>query len=323
MSLHEFGSSVDEVRQKLKEILPLVDAGHEAAEELHNRMQGDLSSIEEKYDSLAEAMNAVAEAGSEADDQISEWESMLSSSGEEWSNKLEDLSEKSVIIWSKIEEGQELVRSTFSDMNESISTAYEDASSGLTEMFSKAEELDSMVQSDQEETTSRFEEVKDALSELSSEFTSQQGNASEGLNALQMVVSEEWSNRLNEMMKGLLDSTAAEATSICESIATHAEGIHSFFSTFKSDSESLAQEYGNKASDIVSGLKDYAENHVVTTLTDGVEELVEKGITVFATGVGLSFVMAQTGVATSSALSPIIPEIVIAKKLTDVINSIF
>jgi uncharacterized protein YukE len=323
MSIFEFGNSVEEIRQKLKEILPLVDAGQEVVQQLHNRMQGELSSMAETYDSFEVALNSVAEAGTHADEKVSAWESTFSSTVDEWSNKLNDFSELAKTSGRKFVDGKNLVEQTIVEMNESLTTVYGQSVTVLESMLSKLESASGQIQSFQDESNSKLEEVNDALSKLSDECTSVENSAKETLESLQNEISTAWSIQLEQMMKGMTEDTTAEAKSVLELIAKNSEVMVGFFGIFKSDSENVADEFGSKISELINGLKDSAEGQLKTSLQDGIENLTEKGVAAFATSVGQSLIMAQTGVATSSALSPVIPQIAVAQKLTDMINSIF
>ena len=57
-------------------------------------------------------------------------------------------------------------------------------------------------------------------------------------------------------------------------------------------------------------------------LEDALENLVKEGVEAFAAEIVESIATTQIGVMTTSTLSPIIPELVIAKKITGVMNSI-
>jgi hypothetical protein len=91
---------------------------------------------------------------------------------------------------------------------------------------------------------------------------------------------------------------------------------------FTSDSQSLADEFQSQLSDIFSQVKSFAEQEVGDALSEAVENALRSGVEALAGEVVSNIATTQVGVATTGALSPVLPEIVAAQKLTELINSI-
>ena len=62
MSIAEFGSNVEEVQRKLNELLPLVDAGANRADDLHEQIADEMADYETSFEGLESSLTDFNEA---------------------------------------------------------------------------------------------------------------------------------------------------------------------------------------------------------------------------------------------------------------------
>lgn len=68
--------------------------------------------------------------------------------------------------------------------------------------------------------------------------------------------------------------------------------------------------------------KDFVESELLSTMEESLVNTVREGVEAFAAEIVENIATTELGVATTGSLSPVIPELVAAQKLADIINAI-
>jgi chromosome segregation ATPase len=322
MSIHEFGNSVDEIQQKLSEILPLVDAGAERAEQLHQSIHGQLADFENNFESLGTSMNNMGETAGGLDGELAQSATEITAGFEDVTSRL-DASRQAA------DEAVERLEGIQQRVDADIDPVVEQLESNANSLNSEFDSLSQNATATQDNLTTLRQSSGDAFTELDTEVNGfaerweADSTASEqSLGALKTALSDTHTPEVKRKFNGLSDSTVETVSNVVSLVSNHEGGIGEFFSSFDADVDNLAEEFKSKTEEMFGSLKDYAETQCGRVIEQSLEHLVKEVVEAFAAEVIASVATTQVGVSTTATLSPIIPELVMAKKVTGLINSI-
>ena len=321
MSIADFGNSVEEVRKKLSEILPLVDAGQQEVEELHSQFAGELSTDEENYETLAENWKSLGELAetSEADvdshtSEITGIIDALEQGVEEFGSIVDELS-------SDLDAAKEQVESVLAAGEQAVLAVAETLSAEFTNLLSGVGRVQETIDQLREGVNQQLDALTQGVAEFATRFQADLESAEDLFNTFTDTASD-LASGFTETLTSLGDAASDAASNFVDTLGEHHGEIGEFFSIFATDSQNLFEEFSSQVTDLFGQWKSFAEEEVGGALREAVEHAMQAGVEALATEILASVATTQMGVATTGALSPVLPEIVAAQKLTELINSI-
>jgi len=322
MSASEFGNSVEEVQRKLTEILPLVDTGVEQVMKLHEVFAEELPKYQTIFDGITSDISEIGAIASKENSGLLDQKNSLASQNNELIDILEENHQKMGDAMSALTEVQERAEAEIN----ATGTRVEAGATALKEQVStvsqNADVAKGALNSLQEKATDAFADLTQGIDDFTSQWDADESSSQQSLDNLKSAVSENQTAEIKKQFNGINSSTVETVTNVVSLFSDSETGFNNFFSAFDTDAETLAAEFKSKSQEIFGNLKDYAEKECGQVLENALGNLAEEIVEGFAAEVITSVATAKFGATTTAALSPIIPELALAKKVTGVINSI-
>jgi len=322
MSANEFGNSVEEVQRKLTEILPLVDSGVEQVLKLHEVFEEELPKYQTLFEDIKSSIDEIGAIATKENSGLLDQKNTLATQNNELIDILEENSQKTGDAMAALTEVQGRAEAEINASGTRIeagATALKDQISNVSQNADLAQES---LNSLQEKTTDAFDELTQGIDGFTSQWDADASSSQQALDNLKSAVSEDHTADVKKQFNGINDSTVETVSNVISLFSDSETGFNDFFSAFDTDAETLATDFKSKAQEMFGNLKDYAEKECGQVLENALENLAKEIVEGFAAEVITSVATAQFGAMTTAALSPIIPELAIAKKITGAINSI-
>jgi chromosome segregation ATPase len=319
---HEFGNNVDDVRRKLEDNLPLVDAGVERAKELHEIFASELSEYDSNYGELEESLEKMQSEATELASRVTEVQSQVTSTVEGFVSSFEEIEQLTNTSIDQLTAAQQRVESELESVGSQVQSAASSLESQFGSLSTQASSMQEMLENVKQQAESKFAELADSVESIASQWQADESSSGEALDSLQSKLADSHTAEMKEKFDGFNQKSADTVSGMVSLLTEHEGGIGEFFSAFDADAESLADGFKEQAQEIFGNLKEFAESEVGGILEETLENLTKETVEAFAAEIASSIAMTQVGVATTGALSPIIPQLVIAKKVTGVMNAI-
>lgn len=322
MSIHVFGDTVEEVQRKLSEILPLVSSGADRVLQLHATLESELTGYQTSYENLESSISSVASEAAELGGEITGIQSEVESGINELINGLDEVNEQTETALQHLDATQERLEADLAGRTTELQAGSTVVESHFDTMNEGTIALQAEVNTLREQADTAFTEVADRVNEFASAWEQEEAKSQESLVSLKSAITENHSPEVKQKFDGFNASTVETVRNVVDLLTEKDDGLSDFFSAFDTDADALAESFKSKTREIFGELKDCAENECGKAIQESLDNLAKEVIEAFAAEVIASAVTTQLGVATTGALAPIIPELVIAKKVTGVINSI-
>ena len=322
MSIHVFGDTVDEIQRKLGEILPLVDAGVERVMQLHATLQSELADYLSSYESLESSMGTVAAAASELAGDITDIQSEVETGAGELTGGLDEVGEQATDALQHLTATRERVEADIESASSQLQASAATAESQLDSMVETVDSMHGQVTTLRDQAETAFGEVDERVTEFSTNWEQDESKSRESLTSLKSAISDQHKPEVKQKFDGFHANTVETVSNVVGLLTEKDGGMDDFFSAFDTDAETLAEDFKAQTRKTFGELKQCAENECGKAIEESLENLAKEVVEAFAAEIIASVATTQLGVSTTSMLSPIIPELVIAKKVTGVINSI-
>ncbi len=112
----------------------------------------------------------------------------------------------------------------------------------------------------------------------------------------------------------------AENSTLAEALDTADELVSSIFDGFDQDIGDQAQRWQSAAEQALGGVAENVADQIATEVKEGLQRVIEVGIQTMVEEVAEQIIMMTFGTQTTASLSPVLPELVVAKKLVESIN---
>ncbi len=322
MSVTAFGSTVEEVQRKLNEILPLMDTGAARAKELHQQMEGELTQYQSAFAELDQSIDAMQETADAMDGEVDAAQSELETGVNELGVELADVQHKTEEALERIVQTGEQAELRINEATSELDNSSSNTTTQLERMEQRAAEMITMVVSLRENTESGFGELSEEVSNFTTQWEADSATSKGSLDTLTATVAQSHKDEVAKQFDGLNDSTVEAVTNVVTLATDHESSLNEFFAAFDTDADNLIEEFKSKSKEIFVDLQDYTENEFGNLVEDALETLGKEVVEALAAEMIASVVTTQAGVATTGMLSPLIPELIIAKKITGAINAV-
>jgi hypothetical protein len=322
MSASEFGNSVDEVQRKLTEILPLVDSGVEQVMKLHEVFAEELPKYQTIFDDIKSGISEIGAIATKENSGLLDQKNTLASQNNELIDILEENNQKTGDAMSALTEVQERTEAEINATGTRVDAGATALKEQVRTVSQNADVAKESLNSLQEKATDAFAELTQGIDDFTSQWDDDESSSQQSLDNLKSAVSENHTAEVKKQFDGINNSTVETVSNVVSLFSDSETGFNNFFSAFDTDAVTLAAEFKSKSQEMFGNLKDYAEKECGQVLENALENLAGEIVEGFATEVITSIATAEFGATTTAALSPIIPELALAKKATGVINSI-
>ena len=322
MSVTAFGSTVDEVQRKLNEILPLIDSGAERAKELHEQIENELTQYENSFTDVDQSLDTLQETAAALDGEIDTVRSELETGMNELGVELADAEQKAEAGLEKVTQAEEQIELLINDTGSQFDAGTTSAAVQFDAIAQNAGEMKTIVTSLRGKTEAGLNELSEEVTTFTTQWEADSATSKGSLDTLTTTVAQSHKDEVSKHFNGLNDSTVEAVTNIINLATDHETGFNEFFAAFDTDADTLVEEFKAKSQEMFANLTDYTENPCGRVLEDALENLTKEVVEALAAEMIASIAMTEVGVATTSMLSPIIPELVIAKKITGAINAV-
>lgn len=322
MSVHAFGSNVDEVQRKLSEILPLIDGGAGRLTALHEEIADDIPKYQMGVQDLTNRIDHIGVNTTSMEADLLQLKAQLGAGQTELISELEENEQKCDEALASLTEVQQRVEAVISESSTRLETATTALESQFNTLSQSADSIEDTIGTLRDKSEAAFTELSAGVDGFTSQLNTDDASTQQSLDSLKSAVSETHTAEVKKHFDGLNASTVETVSNVVNLVSNHEDGINEFFSAFDTDAENLVEEFKGKAREMFGELRDYTENECGQVLENALENLAKEIVEAFAAEIVASVATTQLGVSTTAALSPIIPELAIAKKVTGVINSI-
>lgn len=323
MSVAEFGNNVDEVRQKLQEILPLVDSGQEKADAVTD-------ALEQHQNQLSESFDRLTQQAADVENSAEQWQSILEAVESKAATEVGEVVQTTGMIKQLLEQGEQSLRKTgqqcqqiLETIETTVSTAGDSSVDGLASYASAAEATVQRLGEGQEQFEQAGQAVVDQFENFQSQWSTAETAAIDVFDTLESVATGDWIANITETFASLRDEGDGAFESIVMLLSENAGEVTELFADIGGEVIDLADDLAGRAGDLFGGLADKALSDFGETLSGGIGSIVTGTLGNFGQEIIENVATSQLGVATTTALAPVLPGIAAAKKVTGFINSIF
>jgi len=141
MSIADFGSSVEEVQQKLSDILPLVDAGEAQAEELHGRIASEAGGWLNTLVSIAEASKKDEDMLTKFENEVTALENTIAESSKTVAGEFDELAASTTKALTSVESSFSSTEEQLKSRATTLSTSVETLNENYNTVRDKARSL--------------------------------------------------------------------------------------------------------------------------------------------------------------------------------------
>ena len=319
MSVADFGSSVEEVQQKLSEILPLVDAGESLAEKLHGRIASEAGDWSDTLVSIAESSKEDDATLTNLENEVTSLENVIAESWKTFAGKFDELAASTT--------------ETLTSAKSSFSLIEEQLKNRATTLSSSVETLDENCDTVRDKTRSLIDNLRD---------TRETYNSSRDVARQEIIKSHEKvydaytgaETQLSRVNEGDIDGFKRKIT---ESIASFTEAIPEFnskteeaidvaqaeakevFDELEGDVDVLAADVLTQYKENLSGLQEGIENKA-KSVEEELTQYADSTVDILQQTVKETLAVTYTANQYLGGMSPLLAGIAATKRLAESIN---
>jgi chromosome segregation ATPase len=322
MSVHDFGSTVEEVQQKLSEILPLVDAGENQAEQTAAAIQESGPAWNATIEDAAANCQADASLGADA-------LASLSQARDDAVESLESLTDSLNGQATRVQQTFEEIASNIATAQQQLDSGSEQLDSAATELEAHFDEAAQLARSLLDELASAEESLHNAEDAFSLDNQQQAthlneagGQFRQGLDAFRTELENTHANALEQELEQVDEMAQALLSGIQQALDEGRQESESCFAEFSEDVAVVAESFAAQQGAIASQLAEQLDQDgaLDRRLVQSVDELVEHGLETVGSEVAETVVVGGMLLHALIVLPPLLQGIGTARALARRIN---
>lgn len=322
MSIHVFGNTVEEVQRKLSEILPLTDAGAERLQQVHQQLQAELGEYRSGYEQLEKTVETLSADASTLDGEMRAVRSEVVTAVEAMTGDIDQVVEQSDEALAQLSSAREQVDSQIDGLSEQLQTSATASESELQTLISAADSMHTQVTTVRDQSQVAYGSVDERVNEFTTRWQQGEAKSQERFSGLKSSVAETHTPEVKQKFDGFNTSTVETVSNVVNLLQEKDGGLGEFFSAFDTDAKTLADDFQTRTRQVFGELRTCAEDECGKVVEESLEHLAKEVVEAFAAEIIASAATTQLGATTTGMLSVIIPELVVVKKITSVINGI-
>lgn len=319
----ELQQDVDEIESDLNQILPAVEAGAAQIHDVQQTLAKQLAEVKQHTTELRQLLESFQQAQTAkraaAEQYIADVASASGTVIAATQQGLQRLQDAGGVV----QQAQDLMQSAVEAMAVEFRQTAAVLTEGAEELIGVVEGTASVWSSTAKETVTQIGQWTEGLQSCQTQFDEGLQSAGELLNqkseALAGEIAKIFQTAHDEFVTGV-ETQLLEGTQ--DGLSAVGENIEGFAQDATSAIDSLAEDVKARLGELLEGLRQYAEDEIKSNLKAAFDELVDEVLAAFIAELIESVVLTQAGVATTSALSPVIPALVVAEKLLSAVKNL-
>lgn len=314
---------IDDIEQNLNEILPAVEAGATGIHAAQEALVEILGRFRQHTEELTVFLGALEQERQNRHQAINQSRSRVDEVARELLEHSEGATQHAHEIGKTIAEIQTMVESAMSELLSEI----QNSATGLQE---RADELIDVATQAENATTASSNGFASVIDEWISALREGRSQITDTVQATQSSIRENAEATRVDLLN-TINTAYSEITSSVDSQLSQEtlEAISAFTTDFSNLTEDLngaleglAEQMRERLSSSLENLQSYAKDEIEASLNGSFEKLIDNCVSEFIEELIENVATTQAGVATTSALSPILPAIIVAEKALRFINSL-
>jgi len=309
--IQKYLQTVAAVSERLQSAGEQLDGEERAFDDLEDQMEAHGEGF---YRDVREFNEHVVQEGEQALKQVQE---LVESLGETWSNELQQDSEE---VGNEVQETEQHARQVEEQLNQHHDQLHEQ---GFELVRQGHEQLTQSVHELESSTEASFNELLQGLGEMAGNARTMHAETlsqfQESVGHLTGHVTETAHQAFNDM-KTAVEHTATSAVS--SAFGELQNEFSHVFNTLGSTVDEVGTHLMNSGQEIFDEMVAHTRDQAAERLKTEVEKAVGEAIEGLITEFGESIAMMGIGAATTTAISPFVPELVVAKNVAKVVNDV-
>jgi ElaB/YqjD/DUF883 family membrane-anchored ribosome-binding protein len=317
----EFGNSLQESAENLTQLLNTLDQAYDEI--------GAICEDMESNEELNELTNTVSTALSDFWEALEANHQELHSGQESSTTALDGLQEAIAEMESQMDDFAQLMEATSSTLETEIGnsrTEFEgditEAKEGMAKAKALLEKLEAELTQAWETVEQAFTETAESVSQLQERFEAHKTDTEGQFEQLSTDIGETIKGTLADLLEQFNDQLGgAQTDAITDCFGGMEEGLTTAYSDFGEQAEAIADDLINRASEILSNVADHFENSLSSELEQIFQDAIEDAVKALAEEIVESLALIGVGASVTSVIGPLVPLIVAAKGLLEVVKA--
>jgi chromosome segregation ATPase len=189
----------------------------------------------------------------------------------------------------------------------------------LGEELNQLEDAFAQAQQDVQDASSGFEAV---ISQLTEQVQSFQSMLNTSFEALTADLANTHQTALTEGFDGLIEQVGeTQKTELDQHFIQHSEDLNQLYNTFGTEIDDLGDDLKDRCTQLLEDAGHYCTDEAKHELETAMRDTVEGAIADFATEIAENLVLMGVGSSVTGSLSPVLPELIVAKKTAELVNA--
>jgi hypothetical protein len=319
MSIADFGSSVDEVQQKLSDILPLVDAGESLAEELHGRIASEAGGWTTTIESIAESSKEDDAMLTKFEKEVTALENVITESWKTEAGEFDKLAAKTTKTLTSVESRFSLIEeqlksrattlsSSVETLDENCDTVREKAQSLINNLRDTRETYNNSRDETRQEIIKSHEKVYDAYTKVEAEIS-----------LFHERDTDYFKRKITESIDSFKEAIPEFNTKTEEAIEAAQTEAKKVFDDLEGDVNILAAEVLTNYKESLSGLQEGIESEA-KSLEQELTQYADSTVDILQQELKETLAVAYTANQYLGGMSPLLAGIAATKRLAESIN---
>lgn len=304
-ALGETRGEVETAATRLESIRELFESAENSLEEFGNSHAEDASHLLEE--TLGSLRAGLAEQLTGFDDWATEW------SDTTLAGRLEEIGTADGEHGAELDEKQADLEARFAELT---SEAFDTLRASAEQIAGEIEELDGKSQQLFEELGGAVGELRDKLEDLQDQTVSAFEDIFENI---QEALTEAITSAFDTFREDVAGRAAEALGTGVEQLSEQMTQIHDHL---REEVERIGTLLTDAASDVFSSVMEHITTDAIERIVDAVESLVREFLETLIADLVESLVLMNVGASTTAALSPFLPQLVVAKNVVETINDL-
>jgi chromosome segregation ATPase len=317
----EFGDSLQESAENLTQLLNTLDQAYDEIGAICEEMESN--------EDLNELTNTVSTALSDFWEALEANQQELQSGQESSATALDGLQEAIATMESQVDEFAQSMEAASSTLETEIGnnrTEFDgditEAKEGMAEAKALLEKLEAELTQAWETVEQAFTDTAESVSQLQESFEAHKTDTEGQFEQLSTDIGETLKGTLADLLEQFNDQlSGAQTDAITDCFGGMEEELTTAYSDFCEQADAIADDLINRAAEILSNVADHFENSLSSELEQIFQDAIEDAIKALAEEIAESLALMGVGVSVTTVIGPLVPAIVVAKELLEVVKA--
>jgi glutathione S-transferase len=209
-------------------------------------------------------------------------------------------------------------------VQDTLQTGLEAARAEFAQGASAATELEQQLHASKEGTRTVFQALEQQLDHLQQQTGTLQADTEATIGRVGVHLTELQTTQVAALFEAMHDQLSQQQRLVLtDHFTSSGEAFAAAWQGFTTQATLSANELTQRATDMLHGLEQHCADKLQSELQHVVHQVIEAAVRELLREIGLSAVIMQTGANVTAAMSPILPELKLAKESIHLINEAF